>query len=78
MPALMRDTRTTDPRDLQVVHPLDDIAEEKCSPAGLGRMPMSASVRFSLCALQGYLVVIGLTVGYRVLTLAGVFGHPMH
>ena len=71
-------TTMISPRDLQVVHPLDDIAEEKRSPAGLGQMPMSASVRVSLYALRGYLVLIGLMVGYRVLTLAGAFGHPLH
>ncbi len=71
-------TLMTETRDFQVVHPLDDIAEEKCSPVGLGRMPLSASVKFSLYALQGYLILIVLAVGYRVLTLAGAFGHPMH
>ena len=64
--------------DLQVVHPLDDVAEEKRSPEGLGQMHMSASVKFSLYALRGYLVLIGLMVGCRVLTLAGVFGHHLH
>jgi len=41
-------------------------------------MPMSGSVKLSLYALRGYLVLIGLMVGYRVLTLAGVFGHHAH
>ena len=71
-------TTMISPRDLQVVHPLDDVAEEKRSPEGLGEMPMSASVRLSLYALRGYLVTIGLMVGYRVLTLAGTFGHHLH
>jgi len=65
-------------RKFQVVHPLDDIAEEKRSPAGLGEMPMSGSVKLSLYALRGYLILIGAMVGYRVLALAGVFGHPLH
>ena len=64
--------------NLRVIHPLDDIAEEKRSPEGLGEMPMSGSVKLSLYALRGYLVLIGLMVGYRVLTLAGVFGHHAH
>jgi hypothetical protein len=71
-------TLMTETRDFQVVHPLDDIAEEKCSPVGLGQMPLSASVKFSLYALQGYLILIVLAVGYRVLILAGAFGHHMH
>jgi len=39
---------------------------------------MSASVRLSLYALRGYLVLSGLMVGYRVLTLAGTSGHHPH
>lgn len=62
-------------KNLQVVHPLDDIAEVKLSPEGLGQMPMSPSVRVSLYALRGYLILIGVMVAYRVLTLAGIFGH---
>ena len=68
-------TTMTSPRGLQIVHPLDNIAKEKRSPAGLGEMPMSASVRVSLHALRGCLILIGLRVGSRVLSLAGVFGH---
>jgi len=64
--------------DFRVVHPLDDIAEEKRSPEGLGEMPMSRSVKLALYALRGYLILIGFMVGYRVLTLAGVFGHSLH
>ena len=64
--------------DFRVIHPLDDIAEEKRSPEGLGEMPMSGSVKLSLYALRGYLILIGLMVGCRVLTLAGFFGHPLH
>lgn len=63
---------------LRVIHPLDDIAEEKRSPEGLGEIPMSGSVKLSLYALRGYLILIGLMVGYRVLTLAGVFGYHAH
>jgi len=78
MATVMTEPRMTHTLNLHVVHPLDDIAEEKCSPEGLGQMPMSTSVRFSLYALRGYLVLIGLMVGYRVLTLAGIFGHHTH
>lgn len=78
MATIIPKARITDLRDFQVVHPLDDVAEEKRSPVGLGQMHMTPSVRLSLYALQGYLLLIGLTVGYRVLTLAGVFGHHVH
>ncbi len=78
MSTTLTEARRSGPRDFRVVHPLDDIAEDKHSPEGLGQMPMSASVRFSLYALRGYLVLIGLMVGYRVLTLAGAFAHHAH
>jgi len=65
-------------KEFQVVHPLDDTAEEKRNPAGLGQMPLSGSVKLSLYALRGYLILIGLMVGYRVMTLAGLFKHPIH
>ena len=38
-----------------VVHPLDDLLEEKRDPSGLGPMPMTLSVRLSLFALRAYL-----------------------
>ncbi len=75
MSTTLTEARMSDMRDFRVVHPLDDIAEAKRSPEGLGQMPLSASVKFSLYALRGYLVLIGLMVGYRVLTLAGALAH---
>ena len=78
MATIITSAGITDHRAFQVVHPLDDVAEEKRSPAGLGQMHMTPSVKLSLYALQGYLLLIGLTVGYRVLTLAGIFGHHVH
>jgi hypothetical protein len=58
-----------------VIHPLDDVAEAKCSLDGLGHMHMSGSVKLSLFALRGYLVTMAFLVTYRLITLAGVFGH---
>jgi hypothetical protein len=58
-----------------VVHPLDDVAEEKRDPESLGPMPMTPSVRISLLALRGYLILMGLLVLYHVLDLAGLFHH---
>jgi len=57
----------------QVIHPLFDEPEEKCSVEGLGRMKMSPSVRWSLFALQAYLVLMFLVLAYHMLDLAGVF-----
>lgn len=61
-----------------VVHPLDDEPEEKRDPENLGLMPMSRSVRWSLFALRGYLVLMGFLVFYHVLDIAGVFGRHLH
>jgi hypothetical protein len=56
----------------RVVHPLDDIAEQKCSSSGLGRIRMTRAVRISLGVLRAYLIVMTLMLGYHVLDLAGV------
>ena len=56
----------------RVVHPLDDITEQKCSSSGLGRMRMTRAVRISLGVLRAYLVLMTLMLGYHVLDLAGV------
>jgi len=61
-------------RCFYVVHPLDDLPEEKCNAEDLGPMPMTRSVKWSLMALRGYLILMGLLVAYHVLELAGVFG----
>ena len=55
-----------------VIHPLDDLPEQKCSSAGLGRIRMTRPVRVSLRILRGYLVLMTLMLGYHVLDLAGV------
>lgn len=56
----------------QVIHPLDDAPEEKCSSEGLGPMAMTPAVRVSLTVLRGYLIAMTLMLGYHVLDLAGV------
>ena len=58
-----------------VVHPLDDVPEEKVDTENLGPMAMTASVRISLLSLRAYLVLMMLLVLYHVLDLAGLFGH---
>lgn len=61
-----------------VVHPLDDVPEKKIDTFALGPMPMTASVKLSLMALRGYLVLMILLVLYHVMDLAGAFGQPAH
>ena len=61
-------------REFLVVHPLDDVQEEKVETKHMGRMRMTPAVRVSLLALRGYLVIMTMLVLYHVLDLAGVFG----
>jgi hypothetical protein len=57
-----------------VVHPLDDEPEVKVDTEALGPMAMTASVRWSLVSLRGYLILMLMLVVYHVLQLAGLFG----
>ncbi len=63
-----------DERDYLVIHPLDDVQEQKVDTKHLGLMRMTPAVRISLLALRGYLVLMMLLVLYHVLSLAGFFG----
>jgi hypothetical protein len=55
----------------RIIHPLDDVAETKCSTTGLGPIRMTRAVRTSLTVLRAYLVLITLMLAYHVLDLAG-------
>jgi hypothetical protein len=66
---------TTESNLLYVVHPLDDVQEQKCSADGLGPIRMSKSVRASLVTLRVYLLFILVLAIYRMIGLMGVFGH---
>lgn len=54
---------------LRVVHPLDDIPEEKMDVSSLGPMPLTTSVRTSLMVLRAYLILMACLVVYRFLNL---------
>jgi len=56
-----------------VIHPLDDVPEEKVDTENLGPMPMTRTVRISLLSLRAYLGLMMLLVLYHVLDLAGLF-----
>lgn len=60
-------------RDFLVIHPLDDVQEQKVETKHLGLMRMTPAVRISLVALRGYLLLMMLLVLYHVLDLAGLF-----
>ena len=55
-----------------VIHPLDDAPEEKCNTEGLGLMPLSRVVKYSLLSLRLYLILMGGLVFYRVMHETGV------
>ena len=59
----------------RVVHPLEDAPEQKCETEGLGPIAMTPSVRLSLIALRGYLVMMTLMLVWHVLDMAGVIPH---
>jgi hypothetical protein len=42
----------------RVVHPLDDAPEEKLFRPELGRLPLTRTVRWALCALRLYLLLM--------------------
>ena len=56
-----------------IVHPLDDLPEEKVDTENLGRMAITGPVKWSLLSLRAYLIVMTVLVLYRVLQLAKVF-----
>ena len=63
------------PAHLYVIHPLDDVYEQKCSTEGLGPIELTPAVRLSLGALRIYLTAMTLIILYRTLTLAHLFTH---
>jgi hypothetical protein len=65
------------PEYFRVVHPLNDVPEQKCSTEGLGHIAMTPAVRISLTLLRGYLVAMSVMLLYHVLDLAGVL-HSSH
>jgi len=64
---------TPDVKHFLVVHPLDDVTEQKCLSEGLGKIKMTRAVRVSLGVLRAYLILMTLMLGYHVLDLASVF-----
>jgi hypothetical protein len=53
---------------LRVIHPLDDAPEQKLYHAGIGYMPMTATVRIALLTLRLYLLGMVVLVAWRVLS----------
>jgi hypothetical protein len=78
--ALLRPTtiRNVSEEQFVVIHPLDDVLEEKVDTAVLGRMSMTRSAKISLMALRGYLVLMMLLVLYHVIDLSGALNPSVH
>jgi hypothetical protein len=58
-----------------VVHPLDDHPEQKRDVSAVGPMAMTSSVRLSLFALRGYLILMTSLVAYHFLGLGTALRH---
>ena len=58
--------------EFRVIHPLDDVQEQKCSTEGLGTIKMTRAVRISLGVLRAYLILMTLMLGYHVVDLSGL------
>ena len=68
--------KVTDKSEFLVIHPLDDVQEQKIETRNLGPMRMTLVVRVSLLALRGYLLFMMMLLLYHVLDLAARFGKP--
>ena len=68
---------TPNMNEFRVIHPLDDVAEQKCSTEGLGKIKMTRAVRISLGVLRAYLILMTLMLGYHVVDLSGLL-HKVH
>lgn len=55
-----------------IVHPLDDVREQKADTEHLVPMKMTKTLRICLFALRAYLLLMFGLLGFRVLQLAGV------
>lgn len=70
--ALLPTKTQGDPQVFHVVHPLDDVPEQKRDVKSLGPMKMTPGVKFGLFVCRGYLICMMGLVFYHVLGLAGV------
>jgi hypothetical protein len=63
-------TAETAPSYFLVIHPLDDISEQKIESDHLPPMEMTRSVRWSLISLRVYLIVMIALFLYHMIDLA--------
>lgn len=65
-------TKRGEPEVFHVVHPLDDVPEEKVDVKKLGLMKMTGATKFALMFVRLYLTCMALLVVYHVLGMAGL------
>jgi hypothetical protein len=58
-----------------VIHPLNDLPEQKLESDHLPPLKMTLSARISLLALRSYLILMMLLLLYHVINLAGLMHH---
>lgn len=68
---------TPNMNEFRVIHPLDDVREQKCLTEGLGKIKMTRAVRISLGVLRAYLILTTLMLGYHVVDLSRLL-HKVH
>jgi hypothetical protein len=56
-----------------VIHPLDDLPEQKVASDHLPPLKMTPSVSISLFTLRAYLILMMILLLYHVIDLAGLF-----
>jgi hypothetical protein len=64
------ETTRNEPPTFLVVHPLDDVPEEKVETEQLGPMQMTRTVKICLYALRVYLLLMFGLLAFRVMQLA--------
>jgi hypothetical protein len=69
---------TPDETRLYVIHPLDDVHEQKCTSEGLGIMQLTPTVRFALTTLRVYLIAMTLIILYRMAMLTHLIPPHTH
>ena len=75
MNSLLNATSSTRSQAYWVVHPLDDLPEQKRDVSAVGPMAMTTSVRLSLFALRAYLILMTGLVAHHFLGLAAALRH---
>jgi len=68
--------KVADKSEFLVIHPIDDIQEQKVETQNVGPMRLTPAVKLSLFALRGYLVLMMLLVVYRILDMTALSGKP--